>query len=143
MKTYTISELAREFEVTPRALRFYEDKGLLNPMRDGMNRVYSSSDRGRLKLILQGKSVGFSLADIREILELYKLEGHKAQLKVAIQKAREQVKVLEKQRGDIDGSLQQLQSSIKWAEDKIREIDTSDSSAKSGAKVAAEAHHPA
>ncbi len=65
MKTYTISELAREFQVTPRALRFYEDKGLLSPTRDGLNRVYSTRDRARLKLILQGKSVGFSLSDIR------------------------------------------------------------------------------
>lgn len=75
MKTYTISELAREFQVTPRALRFYEDKGLLSPTRDGLNRVYSTRDRARLKLILQGKSVGFSLSDIREILDLYTLEG--------------------------------------------------------------------
>jgi DNA-binding transcriptional MerR regulator len=71
LKTYTISELAREFQVTPRALRFYEDKGLLSPTRDGLNRVYSVRDRARLKLILQGKSVGFSLSDIREILDLY------------------------------------------------------------------------
>ena len=71
MKTYTISELAREFQVTPRALRFYEDKGLLSPTRDGLNRVYSTRDRARLKLILQGKSVGFSLSDIREILDFF------------------------------------------------------------------------
>ena len=74
MKTYTISELAREFQVTPRALRFYEDKGLLSPTRDGLNRVYSTRDRARLKLILQGKSVGFSLSDIREILDLYEAD---------------------------------------------------------------------
>ena len=71
MKTYTISELAREFQVTPRALRFYEDKGLLSPTRDGLNRVYSTRDRARLKLILQGKRFGFSLEDIRQLLNLY------------------------------------------------------------------------
>ena len=95
MKTYTISELAREFQVTPRALRFYEDKGLLSPTRDGLNRVYSTRDRARLKLILQGKSVGFSLSDIREILDLYTLEGHRAQLKLSLKKSRDQIKNLE------------------------------------------------
>ena len=101
MKTFTISELAREFQVTPRALRFYEDKGLLSPTRDGLNRVYSTRDRARLKLILQGKSVGFSLQDIREILDLYTLEGHRAQLKLSLKKSRDQIKNLEKQREDI------------------------------------------
>lgn len=122
MKTYTISELAREFQVTPRALRFYEDKGLLSPTRDGLNRVYSSRDRTRLKLILQGKSVGFSLSDIREILDLYSLEGHQAQLKLSLKKSREQVKNLEKQRGDIEAALDTLRQGIKWTEDKLAEL---------------------
>ncbi|MEZ5937512.1 MAG: MerR family DNA-binding transcriptional regulator [Hyphomonadaceae bacterium] len=126
MKTYTISELAKEFGVTPRALRFYEDKGLLSPTREGLNRVYSASDRGRLKLILQGKSVGFSLSDIREILELYKLEGHRAQLKVAIKKSKDQMKVLEKQRHDIDDALEQLRQGLHWAEAKLQELGPAD-----------------
>jgi DNA-binding transcriptional MerR regulator len=122
MKTYTISELAREFSVTPRALRFYEDKGLLTPTRDGLNRVYSASDRTRLKLILQGKSVGFSLNDIREILDLYKHEGHRAQLKLAVRKSKEQIRVLEKQRQDLDDSLEQLRKGVVWAEHKLLEL---------------------
>lgn len=123
MKTYTISELAREFSVTPRALRFYEDKALLNPTRDGMNRVYSARDRTRLKLILQGKSVGFSLTDIREMLDLYTLEGHRAQLKLAMKKSREQIVNLERQREDIESALDTLRKGCAWAEEKLAEMD--------------------
>jgi DNA-binding transcriptional MerR regulator len=122
MKTYTISELAREFNVTPRALRFYEDKALLSPTRDGMNRVYSSRDRARLKLILQGKSVGFSLTDIREMLDLYTLEGHRAQLKLSLKKSREQIVNLERQREDIEAALDTLRKGVKWAEEKLQEM---------------------
>jgi DNA-binding transcriptional MerR regulator len=122
LKTFTISELAREFQVTPRALRFYEDKGLLSPTRDGLNRVYSARDRARLKLILQGKSVGFSLSDIREILDLYTLEGHRAQLKLSLKKSREQMRNLEKQREDIEAALETLANGVKWAEEKLQEL---------------------
>ena len=122
MKTFTISELAREFQVTPRALRFYEDKGLLSPTRDGLNRVYSARDRARLKLILQGKSVGFSLSDIREILDLYTLEGHRAQLKLSLKKSREQMRNLEQQREDIEAALETLANGVKWAEEKLQEL---------------------
>jgi DNA-binding transcriptional MerR regulator len=111
LKTYTISELAREFQVTPRALRFYEDKGLLQPTRDGLNRVYSTRDRARLKLILQGK-----------ILDLYTLEGHRAQLKLSLKKSREQIKNLEKQREDIEAALETLQKGVSWAEEKLQEL---------------------
>lgn len=126
MQNYTISELAREFSVTPRALRFYEDKGLLSPTRDGLNRVYSSSDRARLKLILQGKSVGFSLSDIREMLDLYKLDGHRAQLKLALKKSRDQVRLLNKQKADIEGSLSSLNEGIRWLEQKLAEMGPGD-----------------
>ncbi|MDZ4759905.1 MAG: MerR family DNA-binding transcriptional regulator [Alphaproteobacteria bacterium] len=122
MKTYTISELAREFQVTPRALRFYEDKDLLHPARDGLNRVYAPRDRARLKLILQGKSVGFSLSDIREILDLYTHEGHRAQLKLSLKKSRDQIRNLEKQREDIEAALQTLQKGVKWTEEKLQEM---------------------
>ena len=84
-RTYTISQLAREFEVTPRALRFYEDKGLLTPRREGMNRVYSHRDRGKLQLILRGKRVGLSLIEIKEILDLYKVD-QRAQAQTALKK---------------------------------------------------------
>lgn len=70
-RTYSISELAREFDVTTRSIRFYEDQGLLNPARQGQTRIYSKQDRVRLKLTLRGKRLGFSLADIRDLFDLY------------------------------------------------------------------------
>lgn len=69
--TYTITELSREFALTPRAIRFYEDQGLLTPARTGRTRVYSRADRTRLKLALRGKRLGLSLAEIRQILDMY------------------------------------------------------------------------
>ena len=79
-ETYTISDLCEEFEVTARALRFYEDEGLIAPTRHGLSRVYSWRDRARLAWILRGKRVGFSLAEIREMIDLYDLnDGREAQ----------------------------------------------------------------
>ena len=95
---------------------------MLQPTRDGLNRVYSTRDRARLKLILQGKSVGFSLSDIREILDLYTLEGHRAQLKLSLKKSREQIKTLEKQREDIEAALETLQKGVSWAEENLQEL---------------------
>ena len=70
-RTYTITELAREFDITPRAIRFYEDQGLLTPDRAGRTRVYSRADRTRLKLSLRGKRLGLTLAEIKQILDMY------------------------------------------------------------------------
>jgi DNA-binding transcriptional MerR regulator len=107
-RTYTIRQLCIEFKVTPRALRFYEDKGLLSPAREGLNRVYNYRDRARLTLILQGKRVGLSLADIREILELYTPDdGGAAQAAKSLRKFREIV-ALEAKREDIDQALELL-----------------------------------
>lgn len=108
-RTFTIRQLCVEFKVTPRALRFYEDKGLLSPARDGMNRVYSHRDRARLTLILRGKRVGLSLAEIREILDLYKAEdGGATQNAKSLRKFRERILALEAQREDIEQSLAEL-----------------------------------
>src|SRR5579863_3296565 len=88
-RTFTIRQLCVEFSCTPRALRFYEDKGLLYPARQGLNRVYSYRDRARLQLILRGKSVGLALAEIREILEAYdKGDGLVTQNALALKKFR-------------------------------------------------------
>ena len=101
-RTYTIRQLCREFGVTPRALRFYEDKGLLSPGRQGINRIYSHRDRGRLTLILRGKRVGLSLGEIREILDLYKIDdGGAAQMAETLKKFRVKMVELEAQRVDI------------------------------------------
>lgn len=114
-RTYTISELAREFDVTPRALRFYEDKGLLSPRRDGLNRVYSHRDRGRLQMILRGKRVGLSLIEIKEILDLYKID-QRAQVQTMLKRFKSRVKALEQQREDVDIAIDMLQGYIKQSE---------------------------
>ena len=120
-RTYSISELAREFGVTARALRFYEDKDLLHPARDGMTRVYSSRDRARLILIVRGKRVGLPLADIREILDLYSIGGdQRLQLRATLDKFRKQVVELEAQRKDIETALDELHKGIVWAEEKLQ-----------------------
>lgn len=119
-RTYTISELAREFGVTPRALRFYEDKDMLHPGRDGMMRVYRNRDRARLKIILQCKRVGLPLADIREILDLYGMEGGlRAQKREALNKFNQQVETLKQQRDDIDAAMEELHKGIVWLEEQL------------------------
>jgi DNA-binding transcriptional MerR regulator len=110
-RTFTIRQLCVEFKVTPRALRFYEDKGLLSPAREGLNRVYNHRDRARLTLILRGKSVGLSLAEIREILELYKIEdGGATQNAKSLRKFRERIVAFEAKRADIDHALDLLKN---------------------------------
>ena len=85
--TFSISELAREFNITPRAIRFYESEGMIAPARQGQTRIFSVRDRARLGLIVQGKRVGFSLAEIREMLDLYDIgDGQVTQLKVSRKK---------------------------------------------------------
>ncbi len=106
---YTIGDLSREFGVTLRTLRFYEDKGLLNPKRQGMTRLYNRRDRARLKLVLMGKKVGFSLVEIKEMLDLYDLkDGQETQLKVALEKFQNQIDVLKQQKFDIEQAISEL-----------------------------------
>ena len=122
IRTSTIGQLCQEFGCTPRTLRFYEDKGLLSPARDGLNRIYSHKDRARLQLILRGKRVGLSLADIREMLDLYELgDGGVQQAARSIRKFREQVAVLEQQRQDLDKSILDLKEAIALLEQKLVE----------------------
>lgn len=122
-RTYSIRQLCTEFQVTPRALRFYEDKGLLSPERQGLNRIYATRDRGRLQLILRGKRAGFSLAEIRELLNLYDLEdGGAAQALTSVKKFRERIAALEAQKRDIDESLESLRLTMASMEAKLAEI---------------------
>ena len=108
-RKFTIRQLCLEFGCTARALRFYEDKGLLAPVRQGLNRIYSYKERARLQLILGGKRVGLSLAEIREILELYdKGDGGAVQNAAALRKFKERIAAFEQQRKDIDEAIAQL-----------------------------------
>ena len=109
MDTLSIGDLSREFDVTPRTIRFYEDRGLLSPTHRGQNRVYSGRDRIRLMLILRGKRLGFSISEIAEILDLYDApEGEVGQLDHFIAKIRERRNALRKQAEDIATVLNEL-----------------------------------
>ena len=106
---FTIGELARECGITARTLRFYEEKGLLSPRRDGLERLYSRRDRARLKYVLMGRNVGFSLDEVREMLDLYDLgDGQRTQLQVALSKFQERAAQLEEQRAEIDRAIAEL-----------------------------------
>ena len=108
---FSISELSQEFDVTTRAIRFYEDEGLLEPQRQGRQRVYSSRDRVRLKLILRGKRLGFSLSEIGEIIDMYDSEpGEVGQLQYFIEKISVRRKTLKQPRNDIDVTRRELDS---------------------------------
>jgi|SRR5579883_1977035 len=106
---FTITELAREFDVTTRTIRFYEDEGLLAPERRGQARVYAPRDRVRLRLILRGKRLGFSLSEIKEIIELYdRAPGEAGQLRHFLAKIAERRDQLARQREDIEVTLGEL-----------------------------------
>ena len=119
-RTYTIRQLCNEFGVTPRALRFYEDKGLLAPARQGLNRIYASRDHGRLQLILRGKLVGLSLAEIRDLLDMYNLQdGGATQAATSLRKFRERIVALERQKVDIDKAIESLRLTMADLESKL------------------------
>lgn len=108
-QTYTITELAREFDITARAIRFYEDRGLLTPARAGRARVYSKADRTRLKLTLRGKRLGLSLAEIRELIDMYGgVRNYAPQLQSFLKALAARRATLEQQREDIEAVLDEI-----------------------------------
>lgn len=122
-RTWSIRQLCREFDCTPRALRFYEDKGLLRPRRVGQTRVYGPSDRARLQLVLRGRRVGFSLDDIREMLNLYdRKDGNAVQMAASLTRCQAQLQTLRRQREDLEGSIEQLEKGCEWLEQKVGEL---------------------
>ena len=128
-RTYSIRQLSKEFDVTARALRFYEDKGLISPERKGQTRLYSPRDRARLQLILRGKRLGFSLIEIHEILDLYTPKDHgSAQMRATLVKYRGQIETLKRQREDIDAAIQDMQDGCVWLESQIHAFQDETSS---------------
>ena len=115
--TYSISDLARELDITPRAIRFYEEQGMLSPERRGLERIYSARDKVSLKLILRGKRIGFSLAECKELIELYDpASGNRKQLETFMGKIAERRLQLEQQLLDI----QQMQLELDTAEERCQ-----------------------
>ena len=118
----TIREMCDAFDVTPRTLRFYESKELLSPIRDGQKRLFTRRDRARLKLILRGKRFGFSLEDIRQILDLYDLgDRERTQMTRAIELARERLAEMQRQRDDLDTTIAELGEQIMLGEKMLAE----------------------
>jgi DNA-binding transcriptional MerR regulator len=110
---YSIRDLSDEFDITPRALRFYEDKGLIAPERKGLQRIYDRRDKARISLILRGKRLGFSLAEIRNWLDLYELQdGQIAQAQMLLDASHERMDALVQQREDIEKTINELKEQM-------------------------------
>jgi DNA-binding transcriptional MerR regulator len=119
-RTYSIGELTKELGLTTRTLRHYEAEGLIAPERRGQTRLYTARDRARISLICRGRRVGFTLAEIGEILDLYDIgDGGLTQLAHARAKFAERIALLERQRADIDASLADLQLGLTMIENKL------------------------
>jgi DNA-binding transcriptional MerR regulator len=135
-RTYSITELCREFDVTPRTLRFYEQKGLLHPDRRGWTRLFSYRDRARLQLILRGKKVGFSLEEIKEMLDLYNLrDGQLTQLRVSSTKFRERLEALRKQRLELEDAISDLEKTITVVDGMLREREAAETAPRRAANA--------
>ncbi len=134
-ETYGIAQLAREFGVTARTIRHYEDEGLIAPLRDGQRRVYRPRDRTRLRLILRGRRLGFALAEVREIVDLYDAApGEAGQLERLLAKIAGRRAELEAKRADIEATLADLEIVARNCHKRLREMkNTSHSTARAGA----------
>src|SRR3954454_11995240 len=118
---FSISDLAREFDVTPRAIRFYEDQGLLAPRREGQRRIYTPRDRTRLKLTLRGKRLGLTLAEIRELIDMYEPgRDDRPQLERFQQVLDAHRKSLLQQRADIEAQLTEIQTFAKRVSQQLK-----------------------
>jgi len=119
---FTIGEMCEAFSVTPRTLRFYEAKELLYPERIGQKRLFTKSDRARLKLILQGKRFGFSLEEIRQLLNLYSIDDQQTtQLSRTYTLAQERLAAMESQRDELTNAIEDLKEQLRWGEKILAE----------------------
>lgn len=122
MPTFSISELAREFDVTPRAIRFYEAEGLLSPRRDGQRRIYTPRDRTRLKLTLRGKRLGLTLSEIRSLIDMYEPgRDERPQLERFLAVLQAHKAALERQREDIAAQLAEIAAFEKKVRKQLRQ----------------------
>jgi DNA-binding transcriptional MerR regulator len=122
-RTYSIRQLCREFGATARALRFYEDKGLLTPARKGQTRVYDARDRARLKLILRGRRIGFTLHEIQDMLDLYdRNDGNTHQMAIALRRHRAQIEALKQQREDLDAAIETAEEACAAMEERLSQM---------------------
>ena len=122
-ETMTIREMCDSFGVTPRTLRFYEAKELLFPIREGQKRLFTNRDRARLKLILRGKRFGFSLEDIRQLLDLYDLGDRQAtQLQATYEIASERLQAMIRQRDELNEAIDDLTEQLKWGEQMLASL---------------------
>ncbi|MBK8452967.1 MAG: MerR family DNA-binding transcriptional regulator [Thiofilum sp.] len=143
-RTYTISDLAKEYDVTPRAIRLYEELGLLAPLRDGSKRIYSDRDRVRLRLVLRAKRIGISLAEAKELFDLYDSNqldmnstrdrsGEIKQLKYLLSKLDERLESLKRQRYDVDMSIAEIERVYNKAAETLKTLEGTGLSGESAA----------
>lgn len=122
--TMNIRDMCAAFDVTPRTLRFYEAKELLFPVREGQRRLFTKRDRARLKLILRGKRFGFSLEEIRQLLDLYHMgDSQLTQLSKTLETAKRHLSDMEAQRRELEEAIGELKDQMKWGADKLASIE--------------------
>lgn len=124
-KAMTIRQMCEKYDVTARTLRFYEAKELLFPTREGQKRLYSKRDRARLSLILRGKRFGFSLEEIRQLLDMYNMDDHQAtQLRETYALAEKRLADMKTQRAELDDAIAELQAQMEWGAERLTKLDT-------------------
>lgn len=129
-ETMNIREMCDLYDVTPRTLRFYESKELLFPIREGQRRLFTKRDRARLKLILRGKRFGFSLEEIRQLLDLYHMDdGQEAQLSKSYELAQKHLADMEAQKAELEEAISELKNQMLWGAAKLEELAKQKSSA--------------
>ncbi len=125
-QTMTIRQMCEKFDVTPRTLRFYETKELLFPLREGQKRLYGKRDRARLKLILRGKRFGFSLEEIRQLLDLYYMDDtQETQLRETLVLAQKHLADMQTQRTELDEAIAELKAQMDWGTARLAKLEPS------------------